>query len=282
MGRPKIRKNIKINCLECGNEFIKIETSNKKFCNKSCAATYVNKHRGKEHYNLVSKKIAMKNIGKWEDRFGKEKADLYKSNLSKSIKEGYKNNTRSNLGWTYKNKSSKGKTLEEIYGYKKATNIKLKLSKATTGENNPMYGKPSPVGSGNGWSGWYNNWYFRSLLELSYMINVIERFKMKWESAELKKYKIEYKINNIKRNCYCDFVINNKYLVEIKPKVLFNSKLNSIKKIEINKFCEKNNLIYKMIEPKKINKNTMEQLVNNKKVILLDRYKVKFEKTYNN
>ena len=34
-----------------------------------------------------------------------------------------------------------------------------------------MYGRFSPRGSGNGWSGWYKEWYFRSLLELSYMIN---------------------------------------------------------------------------------------------------------------
>jgi hypothetical protein len=39
-----------------------------------------------------------------------------------------------------------------------------------------MYGKPSPNGSGNGW-------YFISLHELSYMVNVIERFKLKWNSG---------------------------------------------------------------------------------------------------
>jgi len=51
-----------------------------------------------------------------------------------------------------------------------------------------MYGKPAPIGSGNGWSGWYKGWYFRSLLELSFMINVIERFKMSWQNAETKKH----------------------------------------------------------------------------------------------
>ena len=41
--------------------------------------------------------------------------------------------------------------------------LKQKLSVAFSGVNNPMYGKPTPQGAGNGWSGWYNGWYFRSL-----------------------------------------------------------------------------------------------------------------------
>ena len=39
--------------------------------------------------------------------------------------------------------------------------MKLKRSEQSIGEKNPMYGKPSPKGSGNGWSGWYNNHFFR-------------------------------------------------------------------------------------------------------------------------
>ena len=82
-----------------------------------------------------------------------------------------------------------------------------------------MYGKPAPIGSGNGWSGWYKGWYFRSLLELSFMINVIERFNMPWISAENQTYKISYVDTNLKqRNYYADFIIDNKYIVECKPK----------------------------------------------------------------
>ena len=40
-----------------------------------------------------------------------------------------------------RNKANKGKTILEIYGEKRATEIRKTLSKATTGENNPMYGK---------------------------------------------------------------------------------------------------------------------------------------------
>ena len=49
-------------------------------------------------------------------------------------------------------KSQKGKSPDEIYGEKKASIIKKKISIKTAGKNNPMYGKPSPIGSGNGLS----------------------------------------------------------------------------------------------------------------------------------
>ena len=57
---------------------------------------------------------------------------------------------------------------------KRMARAKIKWSKASSGKNNPMYGKPTPNGSGNGWSGWYKGWFFRSIKELSYMINIIE------------------------------------------------------------------------------------------------------------
>jgi hypothetical protein len=69
------------------------------------------------------------------------------------------------------------KTYEELYGKEKANKMKNNLSILNSGSKNKMYGKPSPQGSGNGWSGWYKGWYFRSLIELSYMVNVIEK---KW------------------------------------------------------------------------------------------------------
>lgn len=145
---------------------------------------------------------------------------------------------------------------------------------ARKGENNGMYGKPSPHGSGNGWSGWYKNWYFRSLHELSYMINVIERFNLLWESAEIEKLKIPYTDwDGGNKNYYADFLINNKFIVEIKPKRLFNSTTVNLKKEGAELFCEKNNLIYKLICPPEIKKEIIIQKINNGDLIFLDKYK---------
>lgn len=141
-----------------------------------------------------------------------------------------------------------------------------------------MYGKPSPMGSGNGWSGWYNNWYFRSLKELSYMVNVIERFNLKWENGEKSKYKIEYiDYKGNMRTYRPDFLIEDKYLVEIKPKKLWNSKNIKIKKEFAINFCNERNLKYKLISPKMLTFNEINLLVEQTKVKFLDRYKKKFE-----
>ena len=66
----------------------------------------------------------------------------------------------------------------------KLKDYKTKQSENNKGDKNKMFGKPSPNGSGNGWSGWYNGWFFRSILELSYMINIIEKYNISWKNAE--------------------------------------------------------------------------------------------------
>jgi hypothetical protein len=177
----------------------------------------------------------------------------------------------------------KGKTFEEIHGLEKAKEIKEKLSKAFSGEKNPMFGKPAPQGSGNGWSGWYKGWFFRSLKELSYMINIIERFNLKWESAEIKKYKINYvDWNGNNRTYYADFIIENKYLVEIKPKCLWNSNIVKRKKEAALEFCNKHNLKYKLTEsPKLIQSEQLLFLINEGVLKFTNKYQEKFKKWEN-
>lgn len=164
---------------------------------------------------------------------------------------------------------------EKLQTYKK------NMSKKNVGESNPMYGKPAPVGSGNGWSGWYKNWYFRSLLELSYMINVIERFNIEWESAEKKSLTVEYTncLGN-KRTYQADFLLNKKYLVEIKPKRLRNTADNLLKKEAANNFCLKNNLIYKVTSCQALTNDELKNLIETKKIILTKRYYEKYKDTF--
>ena len=103
------------------------------------------------------------------------------------------------------NKAQKGKTFEELYGKEKAEEIKKKISKRSSGSNNPMFGKPSPQGSGNGWSGWYKGFFFRSLLELSFLVksNISEI-----ENAEY--IKIKYIDENGKERNYLPDYLKNK------------------------------------------------------------------------
>ena len=146
-----------------------------------------------------------------------------------------------------------------------------------------MYGKPSPQGSGNGWSGWYKGWFFRSLLELSYMINVIEKNGWKWENAESKKYKISYMVDDKERNYFCDFLIEDKTLTEIKPKNIRQSKQVLLKEEAAKKWCEEHNLLYKIVCDDEFNKLTFEEIKNlyNKGFIkFIDRYENKYKERY--
>lgn len=74
------------------------------------------------------------------------------------------------------------------YGKEEADRRKLEMEnkkRETFKKNyNPSKHKSPPYGCGNGWGGWYKNWYFRSLRELSYMIKVIEKDGLSWESGE--------------------------------------------------------------------------------------------------
>jgi hypothetical protein len=156
---------------------------------------------------------------------------------------------------------------------KKLIELKNKQSLLNRGNKNRMFGKPAPKNSGNGISGWYKDWFFRSLLELSYMIYVIERFNLPWENGESDKYKIPYEIDGINKNYFPDFVINEKYVIECKPKNLWRTKINEIKFKFAEEFCNKNNLIFKIKDIIKIKKPELMRLISYGDVVLTNKWK---------
>ncbi len=165
----------------------------------------------------------------------------------------------------------------ERYG-KQLADEKMKKYRETqsinnSGTKNNMFGKPSPIGSGNGWSGWYKGWYFRSLKELTYMIKVIERYNLEWKSAETKDLTIRYlDYNLIERSYTADFIINDRYMVEIKPKNLWNSPLIKLKKDAAIEFCNSRGLKYKLIDIDRLSNQEIRTLLDNKLIKFIDRY----------
>jgi hypothetical protein len=129
----------------------------------------------------------------------------------------------------------------------KIRKIKEKWSKNASGKNNPMYGKPSPQGSGNGWKCWYKNIFFRSLRELSFFISKIEKENIPWESGEKQKFTISYEFKG-QRTYRPDFFINHNTLIEIKPKKLWKTPLIKAKVRAAIQFCKKNGFKYKLID----------------------------------
>ncbi len=163
---------------------------------------------------------------------------------------------------------------------KRLADLAGKRSVNATGERNPMFGKPPPRGAGSGWGGWYKGWYFRSLKELSYMIYVIEKNGYKWESAEKKKFSVPY-IDHLgnKRTYRADFLLDNKILIEVKPKQLMDTVVNQTKKVAAEHFCIQHGYEYRMVDVKTLGYSVLNKLCQNGQVILSgERNKRKLEK----
>lgn len=139
---------------------------------------------------------------------------------------------------------------------------KSKLSFAFSGEKNPMYGKPSPKKSGNGFKGWYNKFlYFRSLRELSYIIS-LENTAHFLEVCDESRFKIPYiNLKGHKRNYFPDFIVNGQIIVEIKPKRLHSLPEVQSKKIATEEFCRRMGKLwrYKLIDQEILDEKIRER-----------------------
>lgn len=285
---PILTQKITIICDECKKEFnlnlFRQIKGNKKYNKDLCRGC---KQRDQIKNGIRGIQYINAGISAINNMKGKTHIEMYGLEKASILKE---KNSIANSGCNNKNYGGKwhgippatlykGKTYDEIYGKTKSDIIKKKLSMRFSGKNNPMYGKPSPNGSGNGWCGWYKKWFFRSLNELSFIIFYIERFNFNCESGEQKKYRmkyIDYDGNN--RNYFSDFILNNKYMIEIKPKYLFNTIINKKKREIAVLFCKKNNLKYVMISPiKRLSFQEIKKMVDNNEIIFIDRYKEKYE-----
>lgn len=152
---------------------------------------------------------------------------------------------------------------------KKYKELQKKHSDNNKGEGNPMYGKPSPKGSGNGWSGWYKNNYFRSLRELCYMIH-LDMNNINWTTGE--KISIPYEFYG-KRTYRPDFIIDNQ-MIEIKPIKLHKSPSIMAKKQAGEAYCKQHNMSYQLIDWP-IDNDLIDDNIDNIK--FLDKYQKKYE-----
>ncbi len=194
-------------------------------------------------------------------------------NSGKYIKGQEPTNTKS-IYICWLNKFGKGEADLKLEKFKQLQSFN------NSGNKNSMYGKCTPIGSGNGWSGWYKGWYFRSILELSYVIKVIERYNLNWQSAEKNTLTCKYIFNNAERTYRADFIINSKYLVDCKPKKLQKSLENLAKREAMSKFCNSIGLIFKYSDIPKLTNDEILELYIKKQIKFLDRYEKKFKEKY--
>lgn len=294
---------LKRNCPTCGKELCytnKYTLKTAEIKKSNCKSCGLKKTMTKERLEQMSERVKGKNnpmYGKFGDKnpfFGKTHTDktkrLMSENKDTSVYKTDEFREKMSKVTSGKKNGMFGRSFYDVWLDKYGKEIadekmikhKEKLSINSSGEKNPMYGKPSPKGSGNGWSGWYKGWFFRSIKELTYMIKVIERFRLKWEDGENKKFSIDYvDYKGNKRTYRPDFIINNKYMVEIKPKNLWNSDMVTRKKISAQKFCKTNGLIYKLVDITPLNYDEIFKRYLKKEIQFIDRYEEKYRRMCN-
>lgn len=114
--------------------------------------------------------------------------------------------------------------------------------KSIFGKDNHQYGKPSAIGSGSGISGFYKEYYFRSLYEYFYMkwcekqgITFIPNDVTSKEHKN--KIVIPYRHNGKDRNYIPDFLVGDK-IVEIKSKYGFSELEWRLKEEALKQYIE--------------------------------------------
>lgn len=266
-------------CPNCFNEIkhkhknhMELAKSKGSLCRSCCNKGENNPFYGRSHDQKTIDKIVLTN----RQNIEKYKSDEFRNKMSK-ISSGENNPMfgRSVYDiWVGKY----GKETADI----KMTEYKKKQSINNSGEKNNMFGKPSPSGSGNGWSGWYKGIFFKSLKELSCILT-FESKGITFESAESKKFKIEYiDWDNRKRNYYPDFFISStKTLIECKPKHLFNSANVICKRKYAEIFCRENGFIYEMVDPVRLSDDDILRLYKSGDLKFIDRYDEKFRERLN-
>jgi hypothetical protein len=195
------------------------------------------------------------NAGKtYEELYGPEKAKHFRqqlTNLNKQNPSRYQKMNEFNKGRT-------GKSHIEVYGRERAEEIykacregnKNKKITRKYGPDNPQFGKPASEFSGRGWKGHYKGVFFRSLMELSFIVNYLNANNIKWDSGEQKKHIIPYvSTDNRNRNYFPDFITETE-IIEIKPSRLLSFGNNINKKEAAIEFAKQMNKQFKIYTEK--------------------------------
>lgn len=173
-------------------------------------------------------------IKKYGEVIGKEK---YKDKSIKCIitletliiKYGEDDGTkRWNLYLDRQSYSNSKEGIIENHGLEKG--FKILKSKGRSGKDNSQYGKPAPTGAGRGISGYYKEYYFRSLFEY-HAIKYFEDNDISFIELDKQNSEVIIRVNLDNNRTYRpDFLINGNTIVEVKPAGLVQLPINQHKK----------------------------------------------------
>ena len=223
-------------------------------CLSCCRVGEKNPFYGKKHTKECMERMKKTSLEseKRKEFWKRQQTDEFRAKLGESLKK-----CTTNKGKGYY------KAWIRDYGLEKANQMIKELNerKSKTSKGKRLGIPPKRgVACGNGWSGWYKEYFFRSLGELSFIIKVIERFGFNAISAESQKYKVKYFINGFEKNYFPDFILNEKYVIECKPKKLQEIPHNKIKFDAAKSKFEEEGLIFKVMDVNMIDFNVLIDL----------------------
>jgi hypothetical protein len=274
----KVAEKANSSCQKCANpkKFAQVLERNCGQCGKLLHySTRVNCEAAKKA-NSMCNSCTMKNSrkGKGNPMFGKKHSDETKLKIRNAARV-----SAGDANPMY-NKTFYSVWLEK-YGEEEANRLLIEYKAAksirNSGVNNPMYGKPTPQGSGNGWKGHYKEWFFRSLRELSYVISLEQQGKT-WRSAEGKEFRTKYTYLGSERTYCPDFIVEEKLLVEVKPKRLHRSLLVRAKAEAAQKLCEERGLEYLLTDAPILSDEQIKELHSTQKIVFTERYEILYQK----
>lgn len=203
----------------------------------------------------------------WKEKYGEEAAQELETKRLKNCSIASSGKKNGMYGRTH-TKIAREKISKSATGRIVSQETREKLSKANSGKNNPMYGKTSM--GGRSVKGYYrDDIFFRSLLELSYMIHLENLGYDLYNDVTYESILIPYRCGE--RTYRPDFyLIKEKTIIEVKPFLLTTTKLNLEKFLAAQKYCKTNGLIFKIVTEKDIEKITFKEAIKSKKVKLIE------------
>jgi len=208
----------------CGNENSKFLTNT--HCSHKCAMDDIG-IRKKMSIAKIGKKLSLETCEKMSEKMVDRWSDKdYRDRVTKSMKIANKDNGKNFLKdgkpWNVGKPPSK-ETIKKALATKKRNGVDM------SGENNPQFGKsPSPL-AGRGINGKYKNQWFRSSLELFYLM-YFDFNNITFRSAETKEFQTVYFLDGTKHTYSPDFfIVDTQEIYEVKPKKRITEKVNILK-----------------------------------------------------
>jgi hypothetical protein len=200
-----------------------------------------------------------------------------------------------------KNKGSSngrfGKSIKEIsidkygkeIGMQKYEEWSQKLEKNgfQEGKLNPSFGKSPPTNAGRSYKGWYKDLFFRSTLELAFILKYESLNKCLPISGDDAQYRLTYKSADSKIRTYVpDFVcLINNIIYELKASAFVSDKNNLSKTEAAHKLLLETKFTYKVITEKDIDNfncdsflSKLKNLHDTGKIKLTDKSVIKLNK----